>query len=169
MGSIKRIVGKVELGESDHKPEIGKWNLPFAIELHENFHIHWQDVRIEMDSDDFEEFALSVKNAYDNWVKDGKPKTISPTKWYGRWLGEENMHFYKDRLVRTNELGKICHHFRAFPRTESGKKYYDNVFQIEEQARGQYHIHYKNFRIELGKEQMKSIALACQGVLNVNS
>ena len=159
MGSIKKIVGKVDLGEPDHNPTEGKWNLPFAVELHENIHIHWQDIRIEMDTEDFEEFALSIANAYKNWKDDGSPKGLSATKWYGRWVGEENMHFYKDRLTKINALGKTSHLFRKFPRTESGKKYYDGVFQIEKQnGDGRYHIHYKNFRWELGKKQCKQVA-----------
>lgn len=157
MGAIEKIIGKVDLGKPDHKPEEGKWNLPFAIELHENFHIHWQDIRIEMDAKDFDDFVTAMVKAREQWIKDGKPNHLPQTKWYGRWPGEENMHFYKDRLKQKNEKGEICHHFRYFPRTESGKRYYDNIFQIEKQRRGQYHIHYKNFRWELG-EQIKKIA-----------
>jgi hypothetical protein len=167
MGSIDKIVGKVDLGEPDHKPTVGKWNLPFAIELKEDFHIHWQDMRIEMDAEDFEEFFISMKKAYEAWKKDGKPKTLPKCKWYGRWLGEENMHFYKDRLKRTNAKGKTCHHFRYFPRTQSGKRYYDGVFIAEKQrGDGRYHFHYKNFRWELGRWQAKKVAQEMVKVLN---
>ena len=35
-------------------PQNDQFNLPFTVELKENFHLHWQDMRIEMMPDDFE-------------------------------------------------------------------------------------------------------------------
>jgi len=133
-----------------------QFNLPFVIELEEDFHIHWQDMRIEMDGEDFDEFVIALKKAHDRWVVDGKPKTLLKKKKYG-WLdGERPEKSYKNQ--KYNAYGKLSHHFRTFPRSENGKLIYDNAFQIEEQDGGQYHIHYKNFRFELGKNTIKDIA-----------
>ena len=166
MGSIAKIEGKVDLGPPDHNVLEGKWNLPFAIELKENIHIHWQDIRIEMNVQDFEAYATAMINALNEWKKIGKPKSLPQCNWLARWPGEETYHFYKDRLKRLNIFGKLCHHFRNFPRTEGGKRINDNCFQIERQTKGQYHIHYKNFRWELGAKQAKRIAEAFKGVSN---
>ena len=59
-----------------------------------------------------------------------------------------------------NKNDEPCHHFRKFPRTESGELFFDTKFQVELQKASQYHIHYKNFRIELGKNRLKDMAKA---------
>jgi len=159
MGSIKAITGKVDMGEQEHAPEKGKWNLPFTIELKENIHIHWQDIRIEMSVDDFSDFVTALLNAKKRWEELGKPETLPQCEWLAFWPGEEKYHFYKDRLKRHTEDGKLRHHFRTFDRSE-GKKgvQKDNVCQLELQQRGQYHFHYKNFRFEWGAKQVKEMA-----------
>lgn len=156
MGSIKAVTGKVDLGKPEHAPERGKWNLPFTVELKENIHIHWQDLRIEMNVDDLVKFSEALQKAVKRWEELGKPKTLPVCEWLAFWPGEEQYHFYKDRLKETTEDGTVRHHFRTFDRTEGGKGIQsDNVLQLELQHRGQYHFHYKNFRIELGAEQTK--------------
>ena len=161
MGDIEKISVKLEL--SDPKgwdPKNEQFNLPFAVELRENFHIHWQDLRLEMLPEDFEKFHNAIHDAYLAWNKDGKPTKFENVKRYGFWPGEEDYDFHKDRDKPRNKDGKPCHHFRKFPRTESGKQFFDSVFQIELQKAGQYHIHYKNLRIELGKKRLESMANA---------
>ena len=81
-------------------------------------------------------------------------------KRYGCWTGEENNDFHKERDKQYNEKNELCHHFRKFPRTESGKLFFDSILQIEKQKPGQYHIHYKNFRLELTEERFKKICNA---------
>ena len=167
MGNVSKIIGEVKLG-SGFDREKGSWNLPFSVELGESVHIHWQDIRIEMDTQDFEEFVYSLNKANEAWIKDGKPKTSLSAKFYGKWKGEEQYNHFsiKDRKKTHTENGKLRHHFRVFPRTQHGKKYYDNKVVIELQQGGQYHIHYKNFRIELGSKQFKQIAKIFKRVLN---
>jgi len=161
MGNIKKITGKIDLHEpAGWDPEKGQFNLPFTIELKENFHIHWHDIRIEMMPEDFENFFHAINKAYHEWVKDGKPKELQKIKRYGWWPGEEGFDFYLDRDRKHNKNNEPCHHFRIFPRTEMGKIYFDSIFQIELQKTDQYHIHYKNFRLELGKERLKNMAEA---------
>ena len=161
MGDIEKISVKLEL--SDPKgwdPKNEQFNLPFAVELRENFHIHWQDLRLEMLPEDFENFHNAIHDAYLAWNKDGKPTKFENVKRYGFWPGEEDYDFHKDRDRPRNIDDKPCHHFRKFPRTESGKQFFDSVFQIELQKAGQYHIHYKNLRIDLGKKRLESMANA---------
>lgn len=165
MGNIDKIVAKVDLPEPEGwDPPRDQFNLPFTVELKENFHIHWHDVRIEMMPDDFENFVTALNEAYNRWKNDGKPKEAEVMKRYGWWPGEEEYDFYNDRDKKRNSYNDICHHFRKFPRTESGKLYYDSIFQLEKQIAGQYHIHYKNFRIEIGPTPLKNIIKALQNI-----
>jgi len=161
MGHISNIPIKIDTGESEFNLEKERWSLPFSIELSkEAFHIHWQDVRIELDDVSFEKFYLSFKKAYEEWVRLKKPKTSKSVIFLSKWLGEEEFSHYKNRNIKINKSGKLRHHFQKFPRTESGKVYYDNIFQVEKQEGGQYHIHYRNFRWELGKNLFNKITKA---------
>jgi len=159
MGNIERICEKLELpNPKGWDPKNDQFNLPFTVELKENFHIHWQDIRLEMMPSDFENFFHSIKNAYEQWIKDGKPQELNIMKRYGWWPGEENYDFIKDRDKMMNKNNLSCHHFRLFPRTESGNLFFDSIFQIELQKSGQYHIHYKNFRLELSRKRLEDMA-----------
>ena len=161
MGNIEKIVSKVSLPDpAGWDPKNDQMNLPFTVELKENFHIHWQDIRIEMMPEDFENFVLALTKAYESWKKDGRPSELNNMKRYGCWTGEENNDFHKERDKQYNEKNELCHHFRKFPRTESGKLFFDSILQIEKQKPGQYHIHYKNFRLELTEERFKKICNA---------
>lgn len=161
MGHIAKITAKVELPNPEGwNMEKEQFNLPFTVELKENFHLHWQDVRIEMMPEDFDNFVEALVNAREEWKKDGKPKEQENTKRYGWWPGEEGYDFDKDRDKKLNKNSEPCHHFKLFPRTESGNINFDSVFQVELQVNGQYHFHYKNFRIELGKNRFKEMANA---------
>ena len=161
MGNIIKIISKEILPDpAGWEPMKDQYNLPFTVELKENFHIHWQDIRIEMMPNDFENFVKALNDAYERWSKDNKPKESSEMKRYGWWPGEEEYDFYKDRDQKYTKNNQLRHHFQKFPRTESGKLYFDSIFQIELQQAGQYHIHYKNFRLELGKNRLKKMAKA---------
>lgn len=161
MGHIAKITAKVPLlNPEGWNMEKEQLNLPFTVELKENFHLHWQDVRIEMMSDDFDNFVEALTEARKKWIKDGKPKELPEVKRYGWWPGEEEYDFNKDREIKYNKNSELCHHYKIFPRSESGKLNFDSVFQIEFQVNGQYHIHYKNFRIELGRNRFNEMAKA---------
>ena len=67
MGNIEKIVSKVSLPDpAGWDPKNDQMNLPFTVELKENFHIHWQDIRIEMMPEDFENFVLALTKAYES-------------------------------------------------------------------------------------------------------
>jgi len=171
MGFIEKIIGKVDLPEPNGwEPKNHQYNLPFAIELKENWHIHWADIRIEMTSEDFDGFAKAVESAHKKWINDGKPETLNKMKRYGEWPGEEGLDHF-DKEVRNNPKtkdGKTRFHFKKFPRTEGGKLYFDSVFQVElQKARedakdGWIHLHYKNFRIEIGKKELNEMRKAME-------
>lgn len=163
MGDIAKITAKVQLPiPRGWDPSNGQFFLPFAIELKEDWHIHWGDIRIEMTSEDFEGFAIAMANAYKEWIKDGKPSTLDEMKRYATWPGEEGLdHFKKeDRNNPLTPANKTRFHFKSFPRTESGRLYTDHICQIELQKAGWFHIHYKNFRIELSRDQLKNLGEA---------
>ena len=159
LGDIEKISAKVTLKDPEGwDPENDQFNLPFTVELKENFHVHWQDMRIEMMPDDFENFAKSIHNAYEKWKSDGKPKELESMKRYGFWPGEEEFDFREQRDEKYNKNNELCHHFKKFPRTESGELFFDPIFQIELQKAGWYHLHYKNFRIEMNKQMLKEMS-----------
>ena len=109
MGDIKKITAKVDLPEpGGWDPEKDQFNLPFAIELKENWHVHWADIRIEMTSEDFEGFAKSIIAAYENWEKDGKPPILPEMKRYSEYPDEEGFDHFKndDRNNPKNNSGK---------------------------------------------------------------
>ena len=72
MGDIVKITGKEVLPDPEgwNVPK-EQFNLPFTVELKENFHIHWHDLRIEMMPKDFEKFAKAITKAYQKWEDDG--------------------------------------------------------------------------------------------------
>lgn len=159
MGHIAKILGKLKMdGPEGWKPEKGQYNLPFTVELKENIHIHWQDLRIEMMPEDFDDFVEAINKAHGRWEEDGKPKELDEMKRYGWWPNEEGYEWGQHRYEKHNKEGDLCHNFRTFPRTEHGELKFDNVFQIELQKDGQYHLHYKNFRFEMGKERFDKIS-----------
>ena len=103
MGDIEKISGKLELSDpKGWNPKSEQFNLPFAVELRENFHIHWQDLRLEMLPDDFENFHNAIHDAYLSWIKDGKPSELDDVKRYGYWPGEESYDFHEDRDKQKN-------------------------------------------------------------------
>lgn len=159
MGHIAKILGKYKMdGPEGWKPEEGQYNLPFTVELKENIHIHWQDLRIEMMPEDFDDFVEAINKAHERWKEDGKPEELDEMKRYGWWPGEEGYDWGQDRYEKYNKEGELCHNFRTFPQTEHGKLKFDNIFQIELQKDNQYHIHYKNFRFEMGKQRFNKLA-----------
>ena len=94
-------------------------------------------------------------------------------KRYGEYPDEEDFDHFKfnDRNNPKNKSGKTRFHFKKFPRTEKGKLHFDPSFQIQLQKSrsdapdGWYHLHYKNFRIEIGRKQLKEMAKAFQDSL----
>ena len=94
------------------------------------------------------------------------PYTSSLSTLSASWEGEEEYDFHNDRDEKFTPSGELCHHFQKFPRTERGKMFFDTIFQVELQKVGQYHIHYKNLRIELGKNRVKQMAKALQDTVN---
>lgn len=159
MGHIAKILGKFRMdGPNGWNPDKGQYNLPFTVELKENIHIHWQDLRIEMMPEDFDDFVEALNKAHERWEEDGRPQELEEMKRYGWWPGEEGYDWGQDRYEKYNKEGELCHNFRTFPRTEHEDLSFDNLFQIELQKNSQYHIHYKNFRFEMGKERFNHIA-----------
>jgi len=159
MGNIRKILGKFLLPNRGWRPKENSYNLPFSIELKENFHIHWQDMRIEMEAKDFGFFYSAMHCAAAAWIDDGMPDRLKRMRRYGWWRGEKDRHFVRDR---NKEPG---HNFQIFPRTEKGDLIYDNAIQLERQKNGQYHLHWKNFRFEFGKKTF----VALRAMFNENS
>lgn len=101
-------------------------NNRFTVELCENVHIHYRNMRLEFPK---EEFLLILK----------KLKSLDESEI-------ENFNYSSGAfksLISSLDLPN---------ETEFNKR-----FQVEEQVNGQYHIHYKNIRMEFTKNEMEII------------
>lgn len=113
MGDIKRIL----FNEKTQDPLLNK---RFTIELCENVHLHYRNLRLEFPK---EEFLLIFKK-----LKALKEQEI------------EDFH-YGDNVK-----------FLIYDEDLPDKTEFNDRFQVEEQVNGQYHIHYKNIRLEFRKD-----------------
>ncbi len=114
MGQIKRIIRK-------EKVPTPLLNNRFTIELCENVHMHYRNLRLEFPK---EEFLLILR----------KLKAL-------------NEHEIDTFTYGSNSFKSlICDHDLP-DNTE-----WNDRLQYEEQVNGQYHLHYKNLRVELRNE-----------------
>ncbi len=115
MGQIKKIVNKQEVSE----PLL---NRRFTVELCENVHIHYRNLRLEFPKEEFLLLLSKLKSVDEEQVKNFK---------YGK-----------------NEFKSLICDMDLPRETE-----WNNRLQVEEQVSGQYHIHYKNLRLEFTANQ----------------
>ena len=114
MGNIKRIIKKTKVS----KPLL---NNRFTVELCENVHIHYRNLRLEFPKEEFLLILQLLKGVNEDEVR--------------------NFNY------EASNFKGIVHSMKLPNDTE-----YDNRFQYEEQVNGQYHVHYKNLRLEFKRD-----------------
>ena len=119
MGQIKKIDKKKEVST----PLLNK---RFTVELCENVHIHYRNLRMEFPK---EEFLLLLRKLKSIDEKEVENFNYSPIAFKG--------------LINDLDLPND---------TE-----WNNRLQVEEQVNGQYHIHYKNLRLEFTGSQWRDM------------
>ncbi|TAN58466.1 MAG: hypothetical protein EPN26_01505, partial [Rhodospirillales bacterium] len=139
MGIITRLFHRSE-GLADNKYNI------FFMDMGENIHIHYRDLRIELGVDEFMEFANlcevylpQIKAEIEKGYRDGvQPNTNDTTTW---------KQFYNKKPL-ANTIA-----------------YNPNRISLEENVDG-YHIHIRNYKILLDKLSFHNFARAAQDVLD---
>jgi hypothetical protein len=128
MGKIDKILANKNI------PKKGMLNSRLIIEWCENIHLHYRDMRMEFDEEDFEQLAITMFDGYLKYknIKKEKPKAI----------GNENKY-----------------HVLSQSTIEGAGEFADRL-QIELQKEGHIHIHYRNLRLEMKKEDFLNIASA---------
>lgn len=130
MGVIKKILfrGNI-LGKPRHRN--------FFLDMEENIHIHYRDLRIELSRGEFEDFA-------DTFAKQaGELRGI---------IGEKN---YQDgKLPNANQEDV---RIWTESRLKHEVKYHPQRFSLEECGDG-YHFHYRNYKLLIDKDEFRRIA-----------
>lgn len=125
------VVKKLKEKELKDKSDI--YSDVFKIERCEDFHIHWRNLRMIFDKEEFEAFYKGVSEAYKEWEKQGKPDPE----------GEEPKDLF---------AGKV--------KPKHGRR--PNDFVIEVNGKTHYmpemiHIHYRSLRLDLSKKELKEL------------
>ncbi|MGZ8183773.1 MAG: phosphotransferase enzyme family protein [Methylobacter sp.] len=130
MGVIKKILyrGNI-LGKPRHS------NL--FLDMEENIHIHYRDLRIELSRGEFEEIASTFNKQSAELQAIIKEKNYQDGK-----LANANQD---DVRIWTES------------RLKQGVKYYPQRFSLEECGDG-YHFHYRNYKLLIDKEEFRQIA-----------
>lgn len=141
MGHVRRVLTKREIGaRSDIYPDF------HSIERAEEFHIHWRNVRLCLNQEEFVDFCGSCARALDAWREKGSPPP-DPSKSLPEYL-----------LLKT--VNPV-----------HGRRPCD--FAIEEQhlmpwmPTDMIHFHYKSLRIDLSSKEFVEIAELFQEALRV--
>lgn len=115
-------------------PKEGLLSSRLIIEWCENIHIHNGDIREEFTEEQFESYAVAIFDAYLKYqaLKSNNPELINI---------ENKYHILSQDVVDTER--PFC-----------------DRLQIESQQEGHIHVHCRNFRQELTKEEFKEMALA---------
>lgn len=111
MGTIKSIIKKEEVPTPEH-------NNRLTVELCENVHLHYRNIRLEFDKEEFLTILKILKTLDEQQIRD---------------FNYNNGKF--NYIVVENVL--------------PDKTEFDKRLQIEEQAEGHFHYHYRNLRIEV--------------------
>lgn len=113
--------------ESKHYPEF------YAVEIAEDFHIHWRNTRLQFDIPEFLLFAAVVKEAVGTWERMGKPDP-RPEWTLPKYLGGP---------VKVDPIHKIN----------------TNRLQLELMKQDDYiHFHCKSTRLDLSIDEFLEVA-----------
>ena len=117
-----------------------------AIEVAENFHIHYRNYRLELDHVEFEIIARSFTEAYAKWQLLRKPESVQY-----KYKGDKNIFLSQSLLPALPSL--------LNSETNS------NSTRVEIQQWADYiHFHYKDFRFEFSIDEFEEFSkVVCKG------
>jgi Ser/Thr protein kinase RdoA (MazF antagonist) len=122
-----------------------KFNM-FFLDMGENIHFHYRDLRIELSVDEFIELA----ELFSTYAKD---------------VIAEIDGGYKDGiLANTNEIGTLKTFWDKEKKLNHPVKYHERQLAVEETKDG-YHLHIRNYKILLYKESFKNLVKAIAPIL----
>jgi hypothetical protein len=142
MGWIEKL-----LASTDIKPNSDIYPDFHSIERCENFHIHWRNLRLVLDEDEWEVYCNSIWSAYQKWCSQGKPSPVEqPDK------EDPNK---KDTKVPPSYLhrGKVKPTHGELSTELAIEKQVDQHY-----AKNAVHFHYKSLRLDLSVDEFLLLA-----------
>jgi hypothetical protein len=139
MGHCKKILA------SETIPSIPRFlSNQMVVEIAENFHFHYRNYRMELDSEEFEKIALAFIESYSRWNLMGRKKSVRY-----KYAGDKNIVLSKSEISPLPSL--------------SNSETSVNNFRVELQKYADYiHIHYKEFRFEFTLSEFQTFAKVIQ-------
>ncbi len=129
MGCIKKVLAEMKLKEPVYYPNFN------SVELAENFHIHWRNIRWQFVLSEWNALVNNVINGNFWWESMGKPYPYQgdPCIYLSQpWMRLPEEQFGGDRMA-----------------IELQEESPNNLPAI--------HFHYKNIRIDLSKEELNEL------------
>jgi len=127
MGHVDKI-----LAHRITKPKTRYYNDFFTIEVCENFHIHWRNMRIQMTDKEFEVFSKAMMNSYRKWELMKKPYPYHETIYLQpAWDNLPDEQVFKNEIKIERQTSNM------------------NLPEV--------HVHYKNLRIDLDMSELKEL------------
>jgi len=125
MGKIKKILSeKVISSKSHYYPDF------FTIEVCENFHIHWRNIRMNLLEEEFKTYTQAIKDSRKKWDILRRPYPYLSTIYLSpAWDKLPSECFNPTRMaIELQDVGK------------------NNLPEI--------HFHYRNIRIDMNKKEL---------------
>ena len=127
MGHVDKMLSEVKTSDKTRY-----YNDFFSIEVCENFHIHWRNMRLQLTSEEFKILSEAMNEAYTRWELLRKPYPYP-----------ETIYLIKPWSVLPNE------------------QLFKNEISVEQQVKNpnlpEIHFHYKNVRIDLSLEELREL------------
>tara|TARA_R110000824_G_scaffold397635_1_gene600720 strand:- start:156 stop:1070 length:915 start_codon:yes stop_codon:yes gene_type:complete len=133
MGWIEKL-----LSETKIKPGSDIYPRFHSIERCENFHIHWRNLRLVLNEEEWETYCTAIQKAYQRWRSEGKP---SP-----RQVPDKDDPNKKDTKIAPSYLysGDVNAVHGELPNELAIEKQVDQHY-----AKNAVHMHYKSLRVDL--------------------
>jgi hypothetical protein len=123
MGNVKKVIGETELPKRQYYHR-GLWG-----DVCENLHIHYRNIRLEFSRKEWDEFCRKVFSMYKTSLD------IMEKKNY-----EEGKNFIPIQMGFKDDMKK-------------DSDYFTNRFRVEHEHDDSVHIHYRDIRLHLTKDE----------------
>lgn len=120
------------------------------VDICENIHLHFRDLRIEYTRSEFQEFLHHISklgSAFASWCEENP-----------NWTEASDPENFKNREIAW--LGEYTPGSRQLHNKEAA--YWPRRISLERLVTGTYHLHYRNLRLELTKDSFEYISKAFQ-------